>query len=282
MLEGNVRPAANTAPAAEIRRLLRQLISSSLLLLLTGSCSETKGVTMNPETYFSGQQLAAYNLARRGETERLLKAVKEGVDLNCPGQQRLTMLGFAVLTADHDAIVNLVRAGANPNQVIPRAGSPAILAITKHFNPPRTEAVAALLDAGYDPNQILGEGTPYLFYFVDYSHWLGLRLALQRGGNINVRRSNGESLLAYVVERGELSQARDLIAAGADVTLRSAQDDTALLAIEYHIRRGDPSLREVWREMLEFREFLLSKLTDPKDRRTVFTDLVEEKIRQNP
>jgi uncharacterized protein len=34
--------------------------------------------------------------------------------------------------------------------------------------------------------------------------------------------------------------------------------------------------------MLEMRELILSKLTDPKDRRSAFTDIVEEKIRQNP
>ncbi|UFS72076.1 ankyrin repeat domain-containing protein [Geomonas sp. RF6] len=269
--------------SSRAENILKRLFPAGLLLVLLGSCSsETSGSTLNPERYFSGQQLAAYHLAQRGETERLMKSVRDGVDLNSPGYQEITMLGFAVVTADHKAIVSLMRAGANPNQIIPRAGSPAVLAITQHFNPPRTEAVAALLDAGYDPNQILGAGRPYLFYFVDYFHWAGLRLALHRGGDINVRRTNGKSLLTYVVERGDLSHARDLIAAGADVTLRSTRDDTALLAIESHIRRGDPSIREVWREMLDFRELLLSKLTDPKDRRTVFTDLVEEKIRQNP
>ena len=245
------------------------------------STTDSKGGTMNPENYFSGQQLAAYRMAQHGETEGLIQAAKTGLDLNRPGKEDLTLLGLAVLTAEQRAIVSLMRAGANPNQVIPNAGSPATLAITKHFNPPRNEAVAALLEAGYNPNQLLGAGKPYLFYFVDYNHWAGLKLALERGGNINVQRNNGESLLSYIVEGGDYAQARELIADGADVAARGTRDETALLAIESHIRKANPSLRKVWNEMLSLRELILSKLSDPKDRHTVFTDVAERKIREN-
>jgi len=238
--------------------------------------------SMNAENFFSNQQLAAYHFAQQGETERLAQAVRAGVDLNSPGKEDMTLLGLAVLTAERRAIVNLMRAGANPNQVIRDAGSPAILAITKHFNPPRNEAVAALLDGGYDPNQLLGEGKPYLFYFVDCNHWPGLNLALNRGGNINVRRNNGKSLLTYIIEGGDYAQARELVIAGADVTARSERNETALLAIDYDISNANPLTVNVWREMLTLRELILSKLADPKDRHTAFTDVAERKIQQNP
>jgi hypothetical protein len=97
--------------------------------------TESRGKNMNAENYFSNQQMSAYHLAQQGETDPLMQMVRAGVDLNRPGRQDLTLLAFAVLTADHRAIVTLMRAGANPNQVIPDAGSPAILAISKHFNP---------------------------------------------------------------------------------------------------------------------------------------------------
>jgi uncharacterized protein len=255
------------------------LLASAAGLL---SATESRGRTMNAEHFFSDQLLAAYHLAQHGETEGLVHVTRAGLDLNRSGKEDMTLLGLAVLTADRRAVVSLMRAGANPNQVIPDAGSPAILAITKHFNPPRNEAVAALLDGGYDPNQLLGRGKPYLFYFVDYNHWPGLKLALERGGNINVRRKNGESLLTYIIEGGDYAQARELIAAGADVAARGQRDETALLAIESHIRKGNPSLRKIWNEMLSMRELILSKLSDPKDRRSAFTDVVEQKIHLNP
>jgi uncharacterized protein len=244
--------------------------------------TESKGRPMNAETFFSGEQLAAYRLAHKGQNGLLVEAVRAGLDLNKPGQDRLTLLGFAVVTADREAIINLMRAGADPNQVIPNAGSPAILAIANHYNPPRTEAVAALLDGGYNPNQLIGEGFPYLFYFIDYNHWQGLKVAIERGGNIDVKASDGTSLLTYIIEGGDYTQARDLIASGADVTARSQKGDTALKAIEAQIRRAAPSFRKEWRELIEMRELILSRLPDPKDRHSVFTDIVEKKIRDNP
>lgn len=241
------------------------------------------GGNMNPENYFADQQLAAYSAAQQGGTERLIQAVKAGlVDLNRPGKEDMTLLGFAVLIADRPAIVSLIRAGADPNQVIPDAGSPAILAITKHFNPPHVEAIAALIDGGYDPNQLLGEGKPYLFFFVDYNHWPGLKLALDRGGNLNVRRNNGKSLLTYVIEGGDYTQARALIVMGADVSARGQRNETALRAIESKMERANPSVRKVWGEMESLRQLILSKLPDPNDRHSKYTNEVERKILENP
>lgn len=237
---------------------------------------------MDAEQFFSEKQLTSYRLAQQGETERLMQVVSAGVDLNVPGKEDMTLLGLAVLTADRPAIVNLMRAGANPNQVIPNAGSPAILAITHHFSPPRTKAVAALLDGGYDPNQLLSRGTPYLFYFVDYNHWPGLELAIKRGGDINIQRKNGESLLTYLVESSDYPQARNLILMGADVAASGPRGETALETIEFKITEVNPSAREVWQEVLAMRELILSKLPDPKDRRSAFTDRAEQKIRENP
>uniref|UniRef100_C6E148 Uncharacterized protein n=1 Tax=Geobacter sp. (strain M21) TaxID=443144 RepID=C6E148_GEOSM len=237
---------------------------------------------MKAEDSFTEPQVAAYRMAHEGDIERLLLVTRNGVSLNEPGKEGMTMLGFAVLTADRRAILSLMHAGANANQVIPNAGSPAILAITHHYNPPRVEAVAALLEAGYDPNQLLSRGMPYLFYFVDYNHWPGFYLAIERGGNINIRRKDGESLLTYLVQNGDYRQAREIIQLGADCAARGERGETALRAIEFRIRRCNPSIRKAWEESVAMRQLILSKLPDPKDRCSAFTDEVEEKIRQNP
>ena len=238
---------------------------------------------MNPERYFSGGQLTAYTLAQRGALEPLADLVRSrGVDLNAPGKEDLTLLGFAVLAADKNAIIFLMKAGADPNQPIPDAGTPAVMTISKHFNPPKTEAVAALIDGGYNVNQLLSGSTPFLFYFADFNHWPGLKLALDRGGNINVQSSGGESLVTYVIEGGDLLQARALIEMGAQVNLRGKRNETALRAIESHISSANPSVVKVWREMLGLRQLILSKLVDERDRTTVYSDKVNKKIAQNP
>lgn len=253
------------------------LMTSIFQVFIPSIC---KGNAMNAETFFAGQQLAAYRLAVDGDTASLIEARKGGVDLNKPGKDDMTMLALAVLNAHRKAIISLINAGADPNQVIPDAGSPAILAITKHYNPPRTEAVTALLDAGYDPNQLF-DGTPYLFYFVDYDHWPGLELALQRGGDINVRRDSGKSLLTYVLEGGDMTHGRELIEMGADVTASSRLGETPLRAVEAAIYNTSPSIKHVWDKRLKMREYILSKLKNPQDRRSNFTDMVEQKIREH-
>lgn len=258
--------------------LLFAVVCSVLLAAKRTSCA----TSMKAETFFDGAQLQAYQLAQKGNLENLLQLTKAGVDLNKPGKDDMTMLGLAVLTADRRAIISLIHAGADPNQRIPDVGSPAVLAISHHFAPPHTEALSALFDAGYDPNQVLEYGTPYLFKFVDFNHWPGLKLAIQRGGNINARRKNGESLLTYLIEGGDDKQARKLIAMGADVSARGERGESALEAIESRIRRANPSIRKAWKDMLSMRELILSKLPDEKDRRSAFTEKVEMKIRQNP
>lgn len=251
-----------------------------LAAILTPNVS--RGKVMNAEALFSGKQLAAYKLAQRGDVEGVLQVAKQGLDLNQPGSDDMTLLGFAVLTSDRKAIVSLMHAGADPNRVIPGAGSPAILAITKHFNPPDTAAINALLEGGYDPNQLLDHGKPYLFFFVDYNHWLGLKLALERGGNFDIQRSNGKALLTYLIDNGDYLQARELIAMGANVAVRGQRGETALRSIEFKVTEVEPSICKVWKEVVAMRELILSKLPDPEDRRSAFTDEAEEKIRNNP
>ncbi len=69
---------------------------------------------------------------------------------------------------------------------------------------------------------------------------------------------------------------------GADVAARGQRGESALEAIESKICSAAPSIRKVWKNMLAMRELILSKLPDPKDRRSFFTDEAEEKIRRNP
>lgn len=265
-----------------IKRLLIGLGALFTCIMGLLNATESRAKSMDAKYFFSDQQLAVYSLAQQGDTEHLVQATRAGLDLNRPGKEDMTLLGLAVLTAERRAIISLIRAGANANQVIPNVGSPAILAITKHSNPPRNEAIAALLDGGYNPNQLLSEGTPYLFFFIDYNHWPGLILALERGGNINIQRSNGKSLLTYIIERGYYAQAHALILAGADITARGQRGETALLAIDYDISNANPKMVKVWGEMLALRGLILNKLSNPQDRHTVFTDRAERKISENP
>jgi len=239
---------------------------------MIGVCNiaEAAPANIKAEDFFAGRQLAAYRAAQLGDTGYLTWAAGEGLDLNSSGAQEMTLLGLAVVTADSQAVVTLMRVGADPNQVIPDAGSPAMLAIVKDIYPhgsplPKSEALRALLDGGYDPNQMLSNGEPYLFIFVHYNDWQGLWLALERGGNINVKRRDGKSLLTYLIEEGDYAQAGELVVAGADVAAGDEDDGTALRAIEEHIAKAEPALGKLWSQRVAVRDLILSKLSCPDD-----------------
>ena len=239
-------------------------------LIGVGNITEAAVANIKAEDFFAGQQLAAYRAAQLGDTGYLSWAAREGLDLNLPGAEEMTLLGFAVITADGQAVVALMRAGADPNQVIPDAGSPATLAIVKNIYPPgspllNSEALRALLDGGYDPNQMLSTGEPYLFVFVHYNDWQGLGLALERGGDINVKRKDGKSLLTYLIEEGDYAEAGELIVAGADVAAVDEDDGTALRAIEEHIVKAEPAQGKLWSQRVAVRDLILSKLSYPDD-----------------
>jgi len=145
-----------------------------------------------------------------------------------------------------------------------------------HFAPPRTEAIVALTSAGLDFNK-KSRSSPYLFYFVDFSHWQGLAYALDNGGDVNAETTNGKTLLSYVIERHHIAMARWLIERGADPSRTSQYGDSALRTLDSAISRGDPATPE-WRELVIFRREIIDRVRDPALRTTAFTADAEARI----
>ena len=250
---------------------------SSLLILLANGCQEMSS-NLSPAKYFSGCQLQMFEAAQLGNTGRVIALSQEcRLALDASGQEDMTLLALASIRSDKQAIVALVHAGADPFHVIKGAGSPAVMAINRHFQPPSINAIAAFHQAGLDFNAKLGD-KPYLFYFVDYRHWLGLKYALANGANVNVTSGGGESLLSYVVSGNQLDVARSLLSVGADPSVISNYGDCPLETIEFAISRGDPTTDE-WRDQVRFRHEMLSLIPESGRRTTSFTEAALDKIK---
>ena len=253
------------------------VFASSFVFLIANGCHEMPS-SLSPTKYFSGCQLQIFEAAQLGSASRVGDlSQKCQIALDASGQEDMTLLALASIRSDREAIIALVHAGADPFHVIKGAGSPVVMAINRHFQPPRIEAIAAFHQAGLDFNARLGD-KPYLFYFVDYAHWQGLHYALANGGNVNITSGEGETLLSYVVGGNHLSVARSLLSLGADPAHSSKYGDRPLETIEFAISRGDQTTPE-WRDQVNFRDEILDRIADPEARITPFTAEAVAKIK---
>jgi len=107
-----------------------------------------------------------------------------------------TTLALAARAGDGPQIRQLVKDGADPNA--PSGGSgwtPLLHAIHKHQN----ASVAALLDAGADPNRGDDKGMTPLMMAAGYGYDDTVRLLLARGADPRVHRPNGETALDWAM-----------------------------------------------------------------------------------
>jgi len=209
---------------------MRALLSVCLALTLTfivQGCRQ--GMDLNPQDYFSGQQLALAKAIERGEVNEVKKLAPE-TDLNKPGQKEMTLLFWAIMNATYDnktppqlkIITDLVKAGADPLQPRPQGkSSPAEFVLqgdsadwinamldgglspdakSKMFNKPiifdtleakNTETLKAMLDRGVDINIPDTLGNTLLIDALDFHSYEHVLLLLERGANTNSRDSNG-------------------------------------------------------------------------------------------
>ncbi|MDU5512478.1 MAG: ankyrin repeat domain-containing protein, partial [Enterobacter sp.] len=81
---------------------MKTIFSFSLALLFTfmiQGCKQT--MDLNPQDYFSGQQLVLAKAIEQGEVNEVKKLAPE-TDLNKPGQQDMTLLFWALSNAIND------------------------------------------------------------------------------------------------------------------------------------------------------------------------------------
>ncbi|MDA1360189.1 ankyrin repeat domain-containing protein [Glycomyces luteolus] len=107
---------------------------------------------MSDDEDFNDIAEAAFDLARGGETERLLRFVDTGLPVDLVNGSGDSLLMLAAYHGHADTVRALVKAGADVDRRNDRDQSPLAGAVFKDYR----EAVAALLEAGADPDA----GTP--------------------------------------------------------------------------------------------------------------------------
>ena len=185
---------------------MKTIFSFSLALLfmfMIQGCKKT--MDLNPQDYFSGQQLELAKAIEQGEVDQVKKLAPE-TDLNKPGQQDMTLLFWALSNAINDKktapqleiITDLVKAGADPLQPRPAGGSSPAEFVLKGDS---GDWIKAMLDGGLSPDakdKTFHE--PILFETIKAKNTETLEAMLDYGANANITDSLGNSLMIEALD----------------------------------------------------------------------------------
>lgn len=201
--------------------------------------------------------LGAAALSGRHAVLRWLLEMGEPVD--APQARGLTALALAAAGADAETLDLLLDCGANPNHVQAES-SPARIALRALLSgsrPPEAAipVLAALLEAGADPNQPDDEGRTLLLLALGAGQTIApltdgpvltelIVLLHQHGAELNLPDRQGRTSLHWVCRHGLLGAAEQLVALRADPEL---PDDLRKLPVDLASARHRSDLHAIFR-----------------------------------
>ncbi|AMC99846.1 ankyrin repeat domain-containing protein [Halomonas chromatireducens] len=160
-----------------------------LATLLVSGCQPSKGLSMSrnysAEDIFTGPQL---ELARAIESNDMaaLRRSAVGVDLHAQGRQQMTLMWFAMMQKNTDAIRTLVELGVHPSDD-EMDGMPARTPLGAALMSEDTFYLEAMLDGGLSPNDAKDSDTPLLEKAVISSTLDHVKLLVERGADIDTK-----------------------------------------------------------------------------------------------
>lgn len=203
--------------------ILRNFFVLVIVILLPG-CNWD--VEMGPRDYFSGSQLFLAEAIERGDTSHVKKLVAT-TELNKPGKEDMTLLFWALMNTLYDKktqprlqiVTELIRAGADPLQPRPDGkSSPAEFVLMADSG----EWIKAMLDGGLSPNaKDYVFDKPIIFQSIEAKTTETQKVMLDRGGNINITDSLGNTLLIDAFDFHSYDHVFLLLERGADPDIRA-------------------------------------------------------------
>jgi hypothetical protein len=230
-----------------------------LFSLLVQGCKQD--MDLNPQDYFSGQQLVLAEDIQRGDIDGVEKHVSQ-TDLNKPGKQDMTLLFWALGNSINDnktpsrlkIVTLLVKSGADPLQPRPQGkSSPAEFVL----NADSADWINALLDGGLSPDakdKTFHE--PIIFETIKAKNTDTLEAMLERGANINITDSLNSTLLFEALNYHAYDHVMLLLKRGADTEIRAKNGWTMGNQLQRYLERAKEGSDE-YKRLNEIKELLI-------------------------
>ncbi|MFO0609111.1 MAG: ankyrin repeat domain-containing protein [Polyangiales bacterium] len=177
--------------------------------------------TLPPERFFTGDQLALARALVDGDLAAV-RALAPRTDLRSPGAEGTPLAHYALHTALARDAVHLACFGAlgaaDPGALhVPHAELGT--ALQACLATPHPEFLAALLDAGLDPD-VRVEGSPAILVAARDGRGAQVGLLADRGAHLEARDEVGATALVAAVTASQVDVVEQLLARGADARTR--------------------------------------------------------------
>src|SRR2546426_957231 len=153
------------------------------------------------------------------ETAALL--IRAGADANAANDFRMTPLSQACTNGSAAFVDLLLKAGANPNTPV-ATGVPPLMTCARSGN---ADAVEMLLARGADVNAKEPAQNQAALMWAAAEHHPGVvGMLIEAKADLQARTKNGFTALHFAAREGDIESARQLLAAGVNIDIRSQPD----------------------------------------------------------
>lgn len=197
---------------------LRCGLFGALMLAVGGTWAFDKHANMTPSNQFfpSGPDAALEIAIRANDAAGLSRALANGAAVNARGRFEITPLMIAVDVQNLAAVEQLLKIGALPNAKAADRNGPVSLAVKSYQAVPYgRDILAAVIQAGGDPNSRQPDGDPVLMQFVLAHDATGLQLMKSLGANLDINDRGGDPFITNVAMSSDWDMVWALIELGA-------------------------------------------------------------------
>ena len=197
--------------------------------------------------FFDGRHLQAAQAIKSGNIEHLRLAA-QALEIDKPGRKEMTLLWFAIMNKNFEAIRVLVRLGSNPSeQVAQGLGIPIDYALLN--KDPRF--LTAMLDGGLSVNFVTASAHRSLLHKAAGAFGATIdhvKILVTRGADLELPDALGETPLLSAIFTNQPDRASYLVERGAKVDVYTVRGVTPAWAVKSAIESqqlGSPMRRDL-------------------------------------